>query len=344
MTRWIGRTTRDGRAGAGPIGRVCRCLPDLASRGMTTTATRSGRVPLGDRTVRRLGYGGMKLTGPRVTGPPTDRDAALAVLRRAVELGVDHIDTSGLYGPHAVNDLIREALHPYPDDLVIVTRVGARRTPDGGWDEALTPDDLRRSVEEDLEHLGLDALHVANLRMPGLGEPAERSLAEPLEALVRLREEGLVRQLGISHITGRQVAEARGIAPLACVQNHYNLIHRDDDALVVDLARDGIAYTALEGVSYTSFFPVGEMSPVQAAVLDAVARRVAAPPVQVAIAWLLARSPNVLVIPSATSVAQLEELLAAGEVVLGPADTEELDRIVTMGGPPAGGPPVWGGR
>ena len=309
---------------------------------MTTTAAGSGQVTLGDRTVHRMGYGGMKLTGPRVTGPPADRDAALAVLSRAVELGVDHLDTSGLYGPHVVNDLIRETLHPYPEDLVIVTRVGARRTPEGGWEEALTADGLRRSVEEDLEHLGLDALHVANLRMPGLGEPEERSLAEPLEALAQLQQEGLVRRLGISHITSRQVAEARGIAPLACVQNHYNLIHRTDDRLVEELARDGIAYTALEGISYTSFFPVGEMSPDQSAVLEAVAQRVGATPMQVAIAWLLARSPNVLVIPSATSVAQLEELLAAGEVLLDPDDVAELDRIVTMGGPPAGGPPAWG--
>ncbi|MGR6966524.1 oxidoreductase [Geodermatophilus sp. URMC 61] len=311
---------------------------------MTTTATGSGRVSLGDRTVHRLGYGGMKLTGPRVTGPPADRDAALAVLSRAVELGVDHLDTSGLYGPHVVNDLIREALHPYPEELVIVTRVGARRTPEGGWEEALTADELRRSVEEDLEHLGLDALHVANLRMPGLGEPEdERSLAEPLEALAQLQQEGLVRQLGVSHITSRQVAEARGIAPLACVQNHYNLIHRTDDRLVEELARDGVAYVALEGISYTSFFPVGEMSPAQSAVLQTVAQRVGASPMQVAIAWLLGRSPNVLVIPGATSVAELEELLAAGGVTLGPADTEELDRIVTMGGPPAGGVPAWGG-
>jgi pyridoxine 4-dehydrogenase len=310
---------------------------------MTTTATGSGRVSIGDRTVHRMGYGGMKLTGPRVTGPPADREAALAVLHRAVELGVDHVDTSGLYGPHVVNDLIREALDPYPEDLVIVTRVGARRTPEGGWDEALTPDGLRRSVEEDLEHLGLDALHVANLRMPGLGEPAERSLGEPLEALAQLQQEGLVRQLGVSHITGRQVAEARSIAPLACVQNHYNLIHRTDDDLVEELARDGIAYTALEGISYTSFFPMGEMTPEQSAVLDTVAQRVGASPMQVAIAWLLARSPNLLVIPSATSVAQLEELLAASEVALRPADLEELDRIVTMGGPPAGGVPAWGG-
>jgi pyridoxine 4-dehydrogenase len=255
---------------------------------MTTTAA-AGQVTLGERAVHRMGYGGMKLTGPRVTGPPADREAALAVLRRAVELGVDHIDTSGLYGPHVVNDLIREALHPYPEDLVIVTRVGARRTPEGGWDEALTPAGLRRSVEEDLEHLGLDALHVANLRMPGLGEPAERSLAEPLEAMAQLQQEGLVRQLGVSHITARQVAEARGIAPLACVQNHYNVIHRTDDRLVGELARDGVAYVALEGVSYTSFFPMGEMTPPQSAVLETVARRVEASPIQVAVAWLLAQ-------------------------------------------------------
>jgi pyridoxine 4-dehydrogenase len=312
---------------------------------MTTTATRSGQVTLGDRAVHRLGYGGMKLTGPRVTGPPADREAALAVLRRAVDLGVDHIDTSGLYGPHVVNDLIREALHPALEDLVIVTRVGARRTPEGGWDEALTPADLRRSVEEDLEHLGLDTLPVANLRMPGLGEPGERSLAEPFEALAGLQQEGLVRQLGVSHITARQVAEARSIAPLACVQNHYNLIHRTDDRLVAELARDGIAYTALEGVSYTSFFPMGEMTPAQSAVLETVAGRVGASPIQVAIAWLLARSPNLVVIPSATSVAQLEELLAAAELGLGAAEMEELDRIAGMGGPApvAGGGPAWGG-
>jgi pyridoxine 4-dehydrogenase len=308
---------------------------------MTTTAAGSGQVTLGDRTVHRMGYGGMKLTGPRVTGPPADREAALAVLHRAVELGVDHIDTSGLYGPHVVNDLIREALHPYPEDLVIVTRVGARRTPEGGWDEALDPDGLRRSVEEDLEHLGLDALHVALLRMPGLGEPAERSLAEPFEALAQLQQEGLVRQLGVGHITARQVAEARGIAPLACVHNHYNLIHRTDDRLVEELARDGIAYTALEGISYTSFFPMGEMTPPQTAVLETVAQRVGASPLQVAMAWLLARSPNVLLIPGATTVAELEQALAAAEVVLGPAEIEELDRIEGLGGPPPA--PAWGG-
>jgi pyridoxine 4-dehydrogenase len=308
---------------------------------MTTTAAGSEQVTLGDRTVHRMGYGGMKLTGPRVTGPPADREAALAVLHRAVELGVDHIDTSGLYGPHVVNDLIREALHPYPEDLVIVTRVGARRTPEGGWDEALDPDGLRRSVEEDLEHLGLDALHVALLRMPGLGEPAERSLAEPFEALAQLQQEGLVRQLGVGHITARQVAEARGIAPLACVHNHYNLIHRTDDRLVEELARDGIAYTALEGISYTSFFPMGEMTPPQTAVLETVAQRVGASPLQVAMAWLLARSPNVLLIPGATTVAELEQALAAAEVVLGPAEIEELDRIEGLGGPPPA--PAWGG-
>src|SRR5919107_4340080 len=308
---------------------------------MTTTAAGSEQVTLGDRTVHRVGFGGMKLSGPRFLGPPADREAALAVLRRAVELGVTHVDTSGLYGPHIVNDLIREALHPYPEDLVIVTRVGARRTPEGGFEEALAPDELRRSVEEECEHLGLDALHVANLRMPGLGEPEERSLAEPFEALAQLQQEGLVRGLGITHITSRQVAEARSIAPLACVQNHYNLIHRTDDDLVAELAREGITYKALEGVSYTSFFPMGEMEPAQSEVLGAVAQQVGASPLQVAMAWLLARSPNVLLIPGATTAAELEHLLAAGGGTLGAADTEELDRIVTMGGPPPA--PAWGG-
>ncbi|WP_269799588.1 aldo/keto reductase [Geodermatophilus chilensis] len=201
-------------------------------------------------------------------------------------------------------------------------------------------------MEEECEHLGLDALHVANLRMPGLGEPAERSLAEPFEALAQLQQEGLVRRLGVSHVTARQVAEARAIAPPACVQNHYNLIHRTDDDLVEELAGEGIAYTALEGVSYTSFFPMGEMNPQQSAVLDAVAGRVDASPLQVAMAWLLAPSPNVLLIPGATSVAALEEALAAADVVLAPADVAELDRIVDMGGPAPvlDGAPRWGGR
>jgi aryl-alcohol dehydrogenase-like predicted oxidoreductase len=301
---------------------------------MPTTADRSGQFPLGDRVVNRLGYGGMKLTGPRLTGPPADREAALAVLRRAVELGVDHIDTSDLYGPHVVNELIREALHPYPDDLVIVTRVGGRRTPDGGWAAALRPEELRQEVQDNLDHLGLDVLDVACLRMPGVGEPVERSLVEPFEALATLRQEGLIRHLGVSHVTAGQFAEARSIAPVVCVQDHYNLIHREDDPLIDALAREGIAYTALEGISYTTFFPHGGLTPPQSAALETVARRLEAGPIQVVLAWLLARSPNLLLIPGTSSVAHLEENLAAAALVLGPVELDELDRIGAMSGQP----------
>jgi aryl-alcohol dehydrogenase-like predicted oxidoreductase len=277
--------------------------------------------------VNRLGFGGLKLTGPRILGPPPDRQAVLTVLRRAVELGVNHIETSDHYGPHVVNDLISQALQPYPEDLVILTKVGARRAPDGGWIEALHPAELRRAVQDNLDHLKLDVLDVVHLRMPGLGEPAERSLAEPFEALAQLQQEGLVRHLGLSHVTTRQVTEARAIAPVASVQNHYNLIHRTDDLLIDELARSGIAYTALEGMSYTVFFPQGGLTSPQSAALEAVARRLGAEPVQVVMAWLLTRSPNMLVIPSATSVAQLQANLAAAALVLGTDDMAALDRI-----------------
>jgi pyridoxine 4-dehydrogenase len=298
---------------------------------MPITAESSGRFLLGDREVNRLGYGGMKLTGPRVTGPPADRDAALATLRRAVELGVEHLETSDHYGPHVVNELVREALHPYPGNLVIVAKVGARRTPDGGWLEALEPSDLRRAVEENLDQLGLDALDVVTLRMPGMAEAQEGSLARPFEALVALQQEGLVRHLGVSHVTATQVAEARGIAPLAVVQHNHNLINRVDDELIDDLARDGIAYVAVEGLSYTKYFPVRELTAEQTATLEGVAQRLGATPDQVAMAWLLARSPNVLVIPGATAVAQLEQNVAAAALELGPEDREQLDRLDDMG-------------
>ncbi len=300
---------------------------------MTVTSEQAARYRLGDREVNRLGFGGMKLTGPRLSGPPADREAALAVLRRAVELGVDHIDTSDLYGPHVVNELIREALQPCPEDLVLVTKIGAQRMPGGGWGEALRPDDVRRAVDVELEHLGRDVLDVVHLRMPGLAEPAERSLAEPFGALVELQQEGVIRHLGVCHVTPRQIAEARSIAPLATVQNHYNLIHRADDPVIDDLARDGVAFTALEGMSYTTFFPVMDLTTPQSAALEAVAGRVGASPVQVVLAWLLARSPNLLVIPGATSVAQLEENMAAATLVLGPDDIEELDRVAGIGAP-----------
>ena len=284
-----------------------------------TTADKAGRFRLGDTEVNRLGYGAMQLAGPHVMGPPADRDGALAVLRRAVELGVDHIDTSDYYGPYVTNELIREALRPYPDDLVLVTKIGARRTPDGQWPEALEPDDLKRAVHENLERLGIDSIGAVNLRLPGFAEPVERSLAEPFEALAALQEEGLIGSLGVSNVTAAMVAEARSIAPVACVQNHYNLVHRHDDALIDSLAADGIAYVP--------FFPLGGFTPLQSEGLDAVARRLGVTAMQVALAWLLARSPNILLIPGTSSVAHLEENLAAAEIELERADLEELDRI-----------------
>ena len=289
------------------------------------TAEPSGSYPLGGRAVFRLGYGAMQLAGPHVMGPPADRDEAIAVLRRAVELGVDHIDTSDYYGPHVVNELIREALHPYPEDLVIVTKVGARRTPEGDWPEALSADELRSAVEDNLRNLGVEAMDVVNLRMPGFAEPVERSLAEPFEALAQLQQEGKVRHLGISNVTTQMLAEARAIAPVVCVQNHYNLVHRDDDPLIDALAREGIAYVP--------FFPLGGFSPLQSAALKTVARRLETTPMQVALAWLLARSPNVLLIPGTSSVAHLEENMLASARELGPLELQELDRIGGTGEP-----------
>jgi aryl-alcohol dehydrogenase-like predicted oxidoreductase len=286
---------------------------------MTTTAEKSGSYVLGDRSVHRLGYGAMQLAGPHVMGPPADRDAAVAVLRRAVELGVDHIDTSDYYGPHVTNEIIREALHPYPDELTIVTKVGARRTPEGEWPEALAADELRQAVQDNLDHLGVDVLDVVNLRLPGFAEPVERSLAEPFEALVQMQEEGLIRHLGVSNVTAQMLAEAQSIGRVVCVQNHYNLVHRDDDPLIDALAREGIAYVP--------FFPLGGFTPLQSAALETVARRLETTPMEVALAWLLARSPNLLLIPGTSSVAHLEENLESAARVLGPLELEELDRI-----------------
>jgi pyridoxine 4-dehydrogenase len=286
---------------------------------MTTTAEKSGTYALGDRSVNRLGYGAMQLAGPHVMGPPADRDAAIAVLRRAVELGVDHIDTSDYYGPHVTNEIIREALHPYPDELTIVTKVGARRTPEGDWPEALSPDELRHAVQDNIDRLGVDVLDVVNLRMPGFAEPVERSLAEPFGALVEMQEEGLIRHLGVSNVTVQMLAEAQSIGRVVCVQNHYNLVHRDDDPLIDALLRDGIAYVP--------FFPLGGFTPLQSAALETVARRLETTPMEVALAWLLARSPNLLLIPGTSSVAHLEENLNSAARVLGPVELEELDRI-----------------
>ncbi|MGY1831828.1 aldo/keto reductase family oxidoreductase [Geodermatophilus sp. SYSU D01180] len=291
----------------------------------TPTAERSGQFTLGDRPVHRIGYGAMQLAGPHVMGPPADREAAVAVLRRAVELGVDHVDTSDYYGPHVTNEVIREALHPYPEQLTIVTKVGARRTPDGAWPEALSADELKQAVHDNLDHLGVDVLDVVNLRMPGFAAPVERSLAEPFEALADLQQQGLIRHLGVSNVTTQQYAEARSIAPVVCVQNHYNLVHRDDDPMLDALAR--------EGVAYVPFFPLGGFTPLQSAALETVARRLETTPMQVALAWLLARSPNVLLIPGTSSVAHLEENLQAGARVLGPLEMAELDRIGGTGEP-----------
>ncbi|QXG75359.1 oxidoreductase [Modestobacter sp. L9-4] len=285
----------------------------------TPTAESSGQFALGDRTVHRIGYGAMQLSGPHVMGPPADRDGAVAVLRRAVELGVDHIDTSDYYGPHVTNEIIREALHPYADDLTIVTKVGARRTPDGQWPEALGADELRQAVHDNLDHLGVDAMDVVNLRMPGFAEPVQRSMAEPMETLAALQQEGLVKHIGVSNVTLQMYAEAKSIAPVVCVQNHYNLVNRSDDAMVDALAR--------EGVAYVPFFPLGGFNPLQSAALESVARTLETTPMEVALAWLLARSPNLVLIPGTKSIAHLEQNLEAAMRRLGPVEMAELDRI-----------------
>lgn len=280
----------------------------------------AGTHQLGNRTVRRLGYGAMQLAGPGVFGPPRDRDAALAVLREAVELGVNHIDTSDFYGPHITNRLIREALHPYADDLAIVTKIGARRDAQGAWLPAFSKEELRQAVHDNLRNLGLDVLEVVNLRaMFDVHGPAEGSLEEALSVLAELRQEGLVRHIGLSNVTLRQVEEARRIVPVACVQNMYNLVQRQDDALIDTLARDGIPYVP--------FFPLGGFSPLQSAELANVARELDATPMAVAIAWLLRRSPNILLIAGTSSVTHLRENLAAAQLVLPDAALASLERI-----------------
>ena len=276
-----------------------------------TDITTAGTYALGDRTVKRLGYGAMQLAGPGVFGPPRDRDAALAVLREGVASGVDHIDTSDFYGPHVTNQIIREALHPYPDDLVIVTKVGAVRGADGSWNPAQSASELAGAVHDNLRNLGLDAIDVVNLRVMGGGAghgPSEGSIEAPLRALADLQRQGLICHLGLSNVTSAQVAEGRGIADIVCVQNEYNLAHRDDDALIDTLADAGIAYVP--------FFPLGGFTPLQSSTLDDVARKVGATPMQVALAWLLRRAPNILLIPGTSSLAHLRENLAAAELDL----------------------------
>lgn len=285
-----------------------------------TASDNSATFTLGDRTVRRLGYGAMQLAGPGVFGPPKDRDVALAVLREAVAQGVNHIDTSDFYGPHVTNQIIREALHPYPDNLTIVTKISARRGPAGEWLPAMSPAELTQAVHDNLRNLGLDVLDVVNLRsMLDVHGPAEGSLEAPLTALAELQRKGLVRHIGLSNVTARQVADGRKIAPIVCVQNHYNLAHRRDDALIDELAKAGTAYVP--------FFPLGGFSPLQSSTLSDVAARLKATPMQVALAWLLQRSPNILLIPGTSSVAHLRENLAAADLVLPEAAIGELDAI-----------------
>jgi aryl-alcohol dehydrogenase-like predicted oxidoreductase len=279
-----------------------------------------GTYPFGGHEVARLGYGAMQLAGKGVFGPPKDRAGAIAVLRTAVESGVDHIDTSDYYGPHITNQIIREALHPYRDDLVIVTKIGARRGEDGSWIPALSREDLTQAVHDNLRNLGLDVLDVVNLRsMLGIHGPADGSLEEPLTALAELQRQGLVRNIGLSNVTPAQIADGRRLCPIACVQNMYNLAHRDDDALIADLAR--------HGTPYVPFFPLGGFTPLQSTALSEVATALGATPMQVALAWLLQRAPNILLIPGTSSVEHLRENLAAADLTLSSDSVARLDQI-----------------
>lgn len=274
---------------------------------------------MGDLTVTRFGYGAMRLTGPGVMGPPADPDGALAVLREAVRLGITHIDTADAYGPYVTNRLIREALRPYPDGLHLVTKVGAVRDAQGGWPPARKPDDLRRAVHSNLENLGVETLDLVNLRLGDAAGPRPGSLAEAYETLVELQRQGLIRHLGLSNATAGQIAEAQSIAPFVCVQNLYNLAHRQDDDLVDRLAEQGVAYVP--------FFPLGGFSPLQSSALSAVAARLGARPLSVALAWLLHRSPNILLIPGTSSVAHLRENVTGAGLDLSGEDLAELDTI-----------------
>jgi aryl-alcohol dehydrogenase-like predicted oxidoreductase len=281
---------------------------------------RAGTFKIGGRSVKRLGYGAMQLAGPGVFGPPKDHAGALTVLRTAVAEGVNHIDTADFYGPHVTNRIIREALHPYPKDLVIVTKVSCRRGEDGSWIPAFSPEELTQAVHDNLRHLGLDALEVVNFRsMLDVHRPAEGSIEEPLSVLAELQRKGLVRHIGLSNVTPAQIEEGRKIAPIVCVQNHYNLAHRADDALIEHLAGQGIAYVP--------FFPVGGFSPLQSETLNSVAARLDTTPMAVALAWLLHRSPNILLIPGTSSLAHLRENLSAAGLTLSIDDLRELDGI-----------------
>ena len=280
----------------------------------------AGTFSLGGHTVNRMGYGAMQLAGPHVFGPPKDRAMALAVLREALAAGVNHIDTSDFYGPHVTNQIIREALHPYADGLVIVTKVGAVRGDDGSWNAAQSPAQLEQAVHDNLRNLGLDVLEVVNLRTMGNAlEPAESSIEAQFSTLARLQQQGLIRHLGLSNVTAAQVVEAQRIAPVVCVQNQFNLAQRKDDAFVDALAAQGIAYVP--------FFPLGGFTPLQSQTLSDVAARLSVTPLQVALAWLLARAPNILLIPGTSSLAHLRENLAAAELTLSADVMVELDRM-----------------
>ncbi|MEI9421271.1 aldo/keto reductase family oxidoreductase [Mesorhizobium sp. Cs1299R1N1] len=281
-----------------------------------TDISKAGTFKLGDRTVKRLGYGAMQLAGPGVFGPPKDRDAALAVLREAIASGVDHIDTSDFYGPHVTNQIIREALHPYPANLTIVTKISARRGADASWIPAMSPRELTQAVHDNLRNLGLDVIEVVNLRsMHGIHGPAEGSLEPQLDTLAELQRQGLVRHIGLSNVTRKQIAQGRGMVDIVCVQNQYNIAHRQDDALIDELAADGIAYVP--------FFPLGGFTPLQSSTLANVAQELGATPMQVALAWLLQRSPNILLIPGTSSAGHLRENLAAAELKL-PTDVIQV--------------------
>jgi pyridoxine 4-dehydrogenase len=291
-----------------------------------TDISNAGTFPLGNRVVKRLGYGAMQLAGPGVFGPPKDRGGAIQVLKEAVASGVDHIDTSDFYGPHITNQLIREALHPYPDDLVIVTKIGARRGDDASWNPAMSPEDLKSAVQDNLRNLGLDVLEVVNLRLMGaVHGPAEGPIEAPLTVLADLQREGLVRHIGLSNVTSNQIAEGRRICEIVCVQNLYNVAHREDDALTDDLARAGIAYAP--------FFPLGGFTPLQSTELNEVAKQVSATPMQVALAWLLQRAPNILLIPGTSSLEHLHENLAAASLKLPNDLVTVLDGIATAAAP-----------
>ena len=274
----------------------------------------------GSKALNRMGYGAMQLAGPHVWGPPRDPGAAISVLREVVESGVNHIDTSDFYGPHIVNQIIKQALHPYPDGLVIVTKVGARRPPDKSWVVALSPKEITDAVHDNLRNLGLDTLDVVNLRVGGMSAPSEGSIEEPLTVLADLKRQGLIRSIGLSNVSLRQFEEAERITEIVCVQNMYNLVHRNDDGFIDRLAGRGVAFVP--------FFPLGGFTPLQSSVLDAAAASSQATPMQVALAWLLQRSPNILLIPGTSSVKHLRENLAAAKLQLSPGTIAELDSII----------------